>query len=103
MDNDRNAVEHDDEEDDLHHELSRRQRDLFVVGWSSFLVAAIGTMLFFAWIDPLALAEVTELPLPIDRMTGYAVGFFFFWMLSAASATLTLYLVRTRHGHAPGA
>ena len=60
-------------------------------------------MFFFAWIDPLALGEVTELPLPPDRMAGYAIGFFFFWLLAAASATLTVYLIRTRHGHPPPA
>jgi len=84
-------------------ELSRRQRDVFIVGWCSFLTAAVGTMFFFAWIDPLALGEVTELPLPPDRMAGYAIGFFFFWLLAAASATLTVYLIRTRHGHPPPA
>jgi hypothetical protein len=82
-------------------ELSRRQRDVAVVGWCSFLVAAAGTMVFFAWIDPLALAEITEPPLAVDRMTGYALGFFFFWGLAMLAAALTVYLIRTRHGHPP--
>ena len=82
-------------------ELNRRQRDCLVVGWCSFLAAAIGTMLFFAWVDPLALADITEPPLPVDRMGGYALGFFFFWILTAFSAFLTVYLIRTRHGHPP--
>lgn len=80
---------------------SRGQRDALVVGWSSFLTAAFATMLFFAWIDPLALSESTDLPLPDDRMTGYALGFFFFWMISAVSAVLCVYLIRTRQGHPP--
>jgi hypothetical protein len=83
------------------HELSRRQRDVFVIGWCSFLAAAVATMFFFAFVDPLALADITEPPLPVDRMSGYALGFFFFWLLAAASATLTVYLIRTRHGHPP--
>jgi hypothetical protein len=83
------------------HELSRRQRDVFVVGWCSFLIASVATMVFFAFVDPMALAEITEPPLPVDRMGGYALGFFFFWILAAASATLTVYLIRTRHGHPP--
>ena len=83
------------------HELSRRQRDIFVIGWCSFLSAALATMVFFAFVDPLALADITEPPLPVDRMGGYALGFFFFWLLAAMSATLTVYLIRTRHGHAP--
>lgn len=83
----------------LHHELTRRQRDVFVIGWCSFLTAAVATMVFFAFVDPLALADITEPPLPVDRMSGYALGFFFFWLLAAGSATLTVYLIRTRHGH----
>ena len=90
-----------DAEEGTTHELSRRQRDIFVVGWCSFLAAAVATMIFFAFVDPLALADITEPPLPVDRMSGYALGFFFFSLLAAASATLTVYLIRTRHGHPP--
>jgi hypothetical protein len=82
-------------------ELTRRQRDVAVVGWCSFLAASLGTMVFFAWVDPLALADITEPPLPVDRMTGYALGFFFLWLVAAAAAALTVYLIRTRHGHPP--
>lgn len=91
------------EEEALARELNRRQRDVFVIGWCSFLAAAVATMIFFAFIDPLALADISEPPLPVDRMGGYALGFFFFWLLAAASATLTVYLIRTRHGHPPPA
>ncbi len=79
------------------HELSRRQRDAAVAGWSSFLAAAFGSMVLFAFVDPMTLVEVTEPPLPVERMTGYAIGFFFIWILTAASAALTLYLLRTSH------
>ncbi len=88
-------------DDSGRHDLNRRQRDCLVVGWCSFLAAAVGTMVFFAWVDPLSLADVTEPPLPVDRMTGYALGFFFLWVVAAASAALTVYLIRTRHGHSP--
>jgi hypothetical protein len=81
-------------------ELSTRQRDLAVAGWSSFLVAAAGTMVTFAFIDPLAFVDAMEVPLPIDRMTGYAIGFFFLWALTGAAAALTLYLTRTSHPEA---
>ncbi|HVY66189.1 MAG TPA: hypothetical protein VHH11_15305 [Gammaproteobacteria bacterium] len=83
------------------HELSRRQRDLAVAGWSSFLIAAIGSMVTFAFVDPMTLVEITEPPLPVERMTGYAIGFFFIWLLTAASAALTLYLLRTSHAEPP--
>jgi hypothetical protein len=82
-------------------ELTRRQRDCAVAGWSSFLIAAVGTMVLFAFVDPMTLVEVTEPPLPLSRMTGYAIGFFFLWALTAASAALTLYLLRTSHAEPP--
>jgi hypothetical protein len=85
-----------DDEPELH-ELSRRQRDAAVAGWASFLIAAIGSMVMFAFVDPMTLVEITEPPLPVERMTGYAIGFFFVWILTAASAALTLYLLRTSH------
>jgi len=92
-----------DAERDEPRELTRFQRDVFVIGWCSFLMAAVGTMFCFAWVDPLALADGADLPFPVDRMTGYALGFFFFWLLAAGSAALTVYLIRTRHGHPPPA
>jgi hypothetical protein len=79
------------------HELTRSQADVLVVGWTSFLAASLGTMLLFAWVDPLTLAEVAEPPLPMSRMTGYAVGFFFLWAICALSGGLCAYLIRTRH------
>ncbi|MGD2168095.1 MAG: hypothetical protein PVF63_08310 [Gammaproteobacteria bacterium] len=79
------------------HELTPRQADFFVIGWASFLAACFGTMLLFAFVDPLMLAEVTEPPLPVSRMTGYALGFFFLWALCLISGALCVYLVRTRH------
>jgi uncharacterized RDD family membrane protein YckC len=82
-------------------DLSARQRDLAVAGWSSFLVAAVGTMVTFAFVDPLAFVNTVELPLSIDRMTGYAIGFFFLWTLTGATAALTLYLTRTSHAESP--
>ena len=49
---------------------SRDKQAVFTVVWISFLVAAIGTMVFFA-------------------------GFFFFWVLCALCSGVTAYLVRT--------
>lgn len=89
--------------DDDHHELTRRQADLFIVGWVSFLAASLGTMLLFAWVDPQALAEIAEPPLQLDRMAGYALGFFFLWLLCVVSAALCAYMIRTQHGKAGSA
>ena len=81
--------------------LTRRQRDIAVIGWASFLAAAVASMVLFAFVDPGALSDVTEPPFGVSRMTGYAIGFFFLWMLAAGSAALTVYLIRTRRGHSP--
>lgn len=65
--------------------------------WSSFLAACLATMVFFAFFDPLLLAHDDAPPAWLaDRMTGYAVGFFFFWFVCAVAAVLTAYLIDTR-------
>ena len=92
---------HDADED--RHELTRSQADLFIVGWVSFLAASLGTMLLFAWVDPQALAEIAEPPLQIDRMAGYALGFFFLWLLCVVSAALCAWMIRTQHASSGGA
>jgi hypothetical protein len=35
-------------------------------------------------------------------MSGYAVGFFFYWLVASLSSLLTVYLVRTAHPEEPG-
>ena len=74
---------------------SRDKQAVFTVVWISFLSAAVGTMVFFAVFDPVDLFAVFDEDLAIDRDAGYAVGFFFFWLLSLASSALTAFLVRT--------
>lgn len=81
--------------------MTRRQRDVAVVGWASFLTAAAASVVLFAFVDPATLSDFTEPSFSVSRMTGYAIGFFFLWMLAAASAALTVYLIRTRRGHTP--
>ena len=79
---------------------SRLREDIAVVIWSSFLIASVATMLFFAFIDPSVLADVLNHPqwLP-TRMAGYALGFFFFWFLAASAASMTAYMLDTSHEH----
>ena len=62
----------------------------------------MATMVCFAFIDPLLVGN-DDYPPPAfsTRMTGYAVGFFFFWLVSSLSSLLTLYLVRTAHPESP--
>ncbi len=79
--------------------LDRRRRDIAVIGWCSFLAAAIGSVAMFAWLDPAAVLSVAEPPLEVARPTGYAIGFFFLWAVAASAAALTVFLIRTRRGH----
>ena len=43
----------------------------------------------------------TRPPRSATRMGGYAVGFFFFWLICNVSSLVTLYLVRTAHPELP--
>lgn len=72
---------------------SLTQRILWVL-WPSFLVAAVAELLVFALIDPADL-HVFGVPLEVGRMFVYAIGFFFFWALGAAAASLTVFLQRS--------
>lgn len=74
---------------------SRNRQAVAIVVWVSFLVAAVATMVFFALFDPEDLAGIVDERLEIGREAGYAAGFFFFWIISAACSGLTAWLVRT--------
>jgi hypothetical protein len=68
-----------------------------VLLWAAFLAACVATAFFFAYFDPLLLAADHEPPSWLaDRMTGYAVGFFFFWGVCTIASFLTAYLIDTR-------
>jgi hypothetical protein len=74
----------------------RRKQEVGAVLWSSFLAACIATMVFFAFFDPLLLGTDDHPPAWLQsRMTGYAIGFFFFWIATAAAASLTAYMIDT--------
>lgn len=74
---------------------SRNKQAVATVVWISFLTAAVATMLFFAIFDPAELLAIIDPELEIGRQAGYAVGFFFFWLISAACSAVTAWLVRT--------
>ena len=80
---------------------SQRAQDIAAVAWPSFLVGAMPTMLFFAFIDPMVLQEATFPSWDLGRMTGYTLGFFFFWGIAFASSALTLFLARSGTRRAP--
>jgi hypothetical protein len=76
---------------------SRLRQDVGVVLWCSFLAACVATMLFFAVFDPVYLKQDDDPPPGLaDRRTGYAIGFFFFWVVTTISASLTAWLIDTR-------
>jgi len=74
---------------------SRDKQAVFTVVWISFLSAAIGTMVFFALFDPVDLSGIFDKNVEVSRDAGYAVGFFFFWVLCALCSGVTAFLVRT--------
>ena len=75
---------------------TERGQDIGALLWASFLTAAAATMLFFAFVDPAEMQAAMLSRREVLRITGYSIGFFFFWLITAASAALTVYLVRTR-------
>ncbi|MGI9225619.1 MAG: hypothetical protein ACR2QX_14135 [Woeseiaceae bacterium] len=74
---------------------SRNRQAIAIVMWISFLTAAVGTMVFFAFFDPVELSGIFDEDLDIGRDAGYAAGFFFFWVLTAICSAVTAWLVRT--------
>lgn len=72
---------------------SRNRQAVATVIWISFLSAAVATMLFFAFFDPVDLFAL--IGLEVGSQSGYAVGFFFFWFISAGCSAVTAWLVRT--------
>ena len=62
--------------------------------WPSFFAAGVCTMVFFAFVDPLALRDQTFPALPLTRELGYSVGFFMFWLATASSSLFTWWLLR---------
>ncbi len=79
-----------------HKHWSQRAQNVAAVLWASFLAACIATLLFFALVDPALLGDAMSPPMSFARMTGYAFGFFFFWVVTTISSVLSVYLVYTR-------
>ena len=57
--------------------------------WLSFLLAAVATGVFFSAIDPEELRFCVTFP-EVSRTGAYTVGFFLFWLLTAASGVLAV-------------
>jgi hypothetical protein len=84
------------------HELPLRARTAGVVIWCSFLAAAGGTTVLFAFLDPGAFQRGAVPDWWTDRRAVYALGFFFFWLVAACSAALTIYMAHTDRAASDG-
>ncbi|QSX77653.1 hypothetical protein [Agrilutibacter solisilvae] len=62
--------------------------------WPSFFAAGVATMVFFAFVDPLTLRDMTFPSIDISRGLGYSIGFFMFWLATASSSLFTWILLR---------
>ncbi len=62
--------------------------------WPSFLCAGIATMVLFALIDPVDLHAISFPEWKLSRTAGYSIGFFMFWLVTAAASTGTWLLLR---------
>ena len=64
------------------------------IGWPSFFAAGVATMVFFAFVDPLDLRDMTFPNLRLSRGLGYTIGFFTFWLATFSSSLFTWILLR---------
>lgn len=67
-----------------------KQRLMWIV-WPAFLLAGVMEIMVFAMVDPHDLhwfGQALELP----RQAVYTLAFFAFWIITAASSTLTILL-----------
>ena len=73
---------------------------LGTVLWPGFLAATLATGVFFAFVDPLQLRDITFPGHPLSRELGYTIGFFMFWTVTTLSSALTGFLLRPLHAEA---
>lgn len=62
--------------------------------WPSFFAACVATMVFFAFVDPLQLRDITFPDVDISREAGYSIAFFMFWLATASASLFTWILLR---------
>ena len=71
--------------------------DVGLVLWPSFFAACAASVLFFAAVDPLLLRDAgPHLLATIDRNSGYALGFLFFWAVCTLASGVSVFLIRSR-------
>lgn len=68
-------------------------RSIGAIAWPSFFTACVMTMVFFAFVDPLLLRDLTFPNLDIGREMGYSIGFLMFWVATASASMFTWLLL----------
>lgn len=63
--------------------------------WPSFLVACLGTLLFFAKLDASRLQQAFVFDVQLSDQAVYSIGFMFFWFIALVASALTTFLIRT--------
>jgi hypothetical protein len=78
---------------------TRHTQNIAAILWPSFLAACLATTVFFGHVDPLDL-NLISIPLgDYSSLSGYAIGFFFFWSVCSLSSLLSVFLIRTSRRH----
>lgn len=67
-----------------------KQKIMWVI-WPAFMLAGVLEILVFGLVDPYDLHWL-GLSLDLSRLTVYSLGFFAFWIITAASSALTVLL-----------
>lgn len=62
--------------------------------WPSFIAAGLACAVFFAFVDPLRLRDISFPGHAFSRELGYTLGFFMFWAVTALSSAVTGWLLR---------
>jgi uncharacterized membrane protein len=75
---------------------SRRAQRIASVGWPSFLAAIVGSIIFFAHVDPVLLGDAMTPVMAFSPLAGYGIVFFLFWFVALLSSAMTMFLRRTR-------
>ena len=83
----------------MNHEARPRPlvQRLGAILWPSFFSAGISTIVFFIFVDPLVLRDITFPEVEISRQGGYTIAFFMFWLATSSASTFTWLLLRPIH------
>ena len=65
------------------------KRQVMVIAWPAFLMAAVLEMLVFAVVDPSGLHWIGGAPIEVSATTVYSLAFFVFWAVIAAACAMT--------------